>query len=99
MISFKEFVDESCDLQESRLHKSAITGLAMRVKAEGTKAEQQFRLAKRLLQQGDKKSEIDFLKTSHASDMHILNAMRHLHRQNTLLAGLIAASAFIANSN
>ena len=40
MISFKAFVDESCDLQESRLHKSAITGLAMRVKAEGTKAEQ-----------------------------------------------------------
>ena len=76
MISFKAFVDESCDLQEGRLHKSAITGLAMRVKAEGTKAEQQVMLAKRLLQQIDKKSEIDFLKTSHASDVHILNAMR-----------------------
>ena len=99
MISFKAFVDESCDLQESRLHKSAITGLAMRVKAEGTKAEQQFRLAKRLLQQSDKKSEIDFLKISHASDVHILNAMRHLHRQNSLLAGRITASALMANSN
>jgi hypothetical protein len=99
MKSFKEFVNGSCDLQEGRLHKSAITGLAMRVKAEGTKAEQQFSLAKRLLQKSDKKSEIDLLKISQASDEYIINAMRHLHRQNTLLAGLIAASALMANSN